>query len=172
MGYKILKVIIFLVSLFPVVAFSIAAYISFTGKGPWGNFEGILFLVSALVFLLMAVKLPGIIHTPLSKEKIEQLKASGQKLMTEFKALDRRWNIQINGQSPIVVFSQSANGEVFQSEDLWFSGQDASAYNDPRFQAWQKLQSIDPNKKYLIPVYQNPSNPKEYYMDLAGLKIG
>lgn len=90
--------------------------------------------------------------------------------MTEFKALDRRWNSRVNGQPPTVVYSQ-ANGRVFQSEDLWFDDGGIFVINDSSFRAWETLQSRDPNRKYLIPVYMNPAKPKEYYMDLGALEV-
>lgn len=171
MGHKILKFILFLAGIFPVFCFGIAAYAAFQGKVEfWGPTEGVIFSLSALLFLYLALKIHLNLRYQRHNVNIQELKSHGQKVMTQFKALDRRWNIEVNGQSPIVIYTQH-NGQVFASEDLWFSGEDSSAYEDPRFQTWQKLQYIDPNKKYLIPVYINPTKKKEYYMDLAGLHI-
>ncbi len=102
---------------------------------------------------------------------IASLKSNGKKIMTEFKAMDRRWTLQLNDQPPAVVYTQDAQGHTYESENLWFQGGDAAMYNDPAFIAWQKLQAIDPEKKYFIPVYVNPNNLQEYYMDLAALEI-
>jgi hypothetical protein len=121
---------------------------------------GIMFLIFRKAF-----------STGMNPAQVAVLKASGQKTMTTFKALDRKWNVSVNGQSPIVVFTQDQNGTTYQSENLWFYGGDPALFNDPRFQAWQKLQAIDPAKQYMIPVYINPQNPQQYYMDLGDLQV-
>lgn len=137
------------------------------------NIGGIIFAIAALIFL--AIALWAFFRKPfgsqLNPEKIEQLKTSGQKIMAQFKAIDRQWNVSVNGRSPIVIYAQDDLGRTYKSAGLWFAGGDSALYNDPSFQAWQKLQSIDPTKKYIIPVYLNPLKLSEYYMDLAGLQI-
>ncbi len=140
-------------------------------KETLGFWSGIAFLGGALIFLYMAIQSLKQFRTELTKEEIEHLKTTGQQVITKFKAIDRRWNIKINGQSPLVIYSQDTTGRVFESEDLWFEGSDDFRYSDPRFQAWQQLQAIDTSRNYLIPVYINPSKPTKYYMDLADLRV-
>lgn len=78
---------------------------------------------------------------------IASLKSRGRKIMTDFKALDRRWEFQLNQQPPSVVYTQDQDGRTYESENIWFQGRDATQYNNPAFQAWQKLQAIDTAKK-------------------------
>lgn len=145
------------------MAFGYGAYVFFR-EGKY--LESIAFVMMAVFFLVMWFSR----RSPLSIKKIDWLKTHGQKIMTEFKSLDRRWNTRINGQPPTIVYSQ-ADGRVFQSEDLWFDDGGTFIINDSSFRALETLQSRDPNRKYLIPVYVNPAKPKEYYMDLGALEV-
>jgi hypothetical protein len=97
------------------------------------------------------------------------IKSEGRRVETAFKAIDRKWNISVNGQSPIVVYTQDDAGRTYESEHLWFSGGDSELYEDPRFLAWQTLQRARADERYSIPVYIDPANPQKYYMDLAEL---
>lgn len=138
--------------------------------------SAVLFVLCAILFLFAAIKIAltqGM--TVPTKEDEEKLKRNGRLVLTEFKAIDRRWNIQVNGQSPIVVYSQGADPmtkqpRTFESKDLWLSGGDASQYQNPVFKAWQLLQNADKAKSYMIPVYIDKLNPGRYFMDLAGVE--
>ena len=132
-----------------------------------------IFFAGGAIFLIIALVAPFLNWggQNLSVAEKAQLKSSGQVVWANFKALDRRWGIKLNGQSPIVIYAQDDKGITYQSEDLWFSGADSSKYNDPAFIAWQRLQAIDSAKKYTLPVYVDPANAKNYYMDVAGLQI-
>lgn len=158
-------IFVFLSYIVPIAGFGYGAYVFFA-QGQY--FGSVVFLIVSVGFLAMWL----LRRSALSTEKIDWLKAHGKKIMTEFKRLDRRWNIRVNGQSPIVVYSR-ANGRIFESEDLWFGDGnfDAFVINDSSFRAWETLQVRDPNRKYLIPVYVNPAKPREYYMDLGALEV-
>ena len=156
------RVLIFML----VGAVWIVAFFYLGSTSEWG---GIVFTaVSIVVFLLLILK--WMTGPKLGPAQIAQLKTDGQRVMAQFKALDRRWNIEVNGQSPVVIYAQDGNGNTYESENLWFTGADSASYDDPQFQAWQKLQANGQTKKYLIPVYINKKNPRQYYMDLAGLQ--
>ncbi len=170
-GIRVGRFLLFIAVLVPVFCFGVGAYAGFSGRAPWKLGGSIAFLLSAVLFFFMALRVLLKNGHPLSEEKIMSLKMHGRKIMTQFKALDRRWNIRINGQSPVVIYSQDAEKNTYYSEDLWFSGEDQSSYDDPVFKAWQILQSIDPQKEYMIPVFINPIKKSEYYMDLAGLVV-
>lgn len=162
------RAVMSLSSLIWVAGFGVGAYFFFQDGE---NIAGAAFVLSAIAFPLIDVilfrrRLPK----PMSVEQIATLKSTGQKIQTTFKALDRHWNISVNGQSPIVVFTQDQQGRVYQGEDLWFSGGDVESYTDPRFTAWQKLEKADPMKTYTIPVYVNPQKPNEYFMDLSAMR--
>ncbi len=168
---RIGTLLLFIAGLVPVFCFGVGAYAGFSGRAPWKLGGSIGFLLSAVLFFFMALRILLKNGHPLSEEQIMSLKTHGRKIMTQFKALDRRWNIRINGRSPVVIYSQDAEKNTYHSEDLWFSGEDPSSFDDPAFKAWQILQSIDPQKDYMIPVFINPIRKHEYYMDLAGLVV-
>lgn len=155
---------VFLPFIVPIVVFGYGSYVFFAEGQYFGSVAFLFMAVILIVALLMRKK-------PLNTKKIEWLKTHGQKIMTEFKKLDRRWNFRINGEPPFVIYSQ-ANGRIFESEDVWSSNENDPFYiNDGSTRALETLQSRDPNSKYLITVYVNPAKPKEYYMDLGTLEV-
>lgn len=135
-----------------------------------------IFIIMGVFLLLFALSTVPKKYAILSEKDTEVLKTSGTKVLTEFKTLDRRWSLQVNGQSPIIIFSQGKDPStgamrIFRSQDLWFSGGDTTQFENPTFKAWQKLQSIDPAKKYFIPVYIDQKISEKYFMDIGGLEI-
>jgi hypothetical protein len=147
-----------------IVVTALAAIRAIT-SGSTGVGVVLLIPLAGLIFFYFSLK--SDMGPRIDAESAKELKTRGHKVMTTFKAVDRKWNISINGQSPIVVYTQDDTGRTYESEQLWFSGADSAFYDDPRFKAWQTLQSADPDKKYRIPVYINPTNSDEYYMDLS-----
>lgn len=154
---------VFLPYIVPITAFGYGSYIFFM-EGQY--VASVLFFIAAIVFFVMFL----LRRTPLTDKKIAWLKAQGQKVMTEFKSLDRRWNTRINGEPPMVIYTE-ANGRMFQSEDIWPNNGGPFYINDASTRALETLQSRDSNTKYVIPVYVNPTKSKEYYMDLGALEV-
>lgn len=109
----------------------------------------------------------------MEQDEVNNLKKNGQRVLTTFKAIDRDWQSEAAGESPTVIYSQDANKRTYHSKDLWFSGKDTESYDDRLFKLWQKLQVMDPAmyNKVVIPVYINPTNQQEYYMDLVNAVI-
>ncbi len=154
---------VFLMYLVPIMIFGYGTYIFFS-RGDYWTAAG--FFVGTVIFFLMFL----FRRRALSEKKIVWLKAHGQKKMTVFKRVDRRWNTSINGESPMVVYSEG-EGRLFCSEDIWPDDGGPFYLKDATSRALQTLQSRSSNEKYLIPVYINPKKSKEYYMDLGGLQI-
>lgn len=157
-------IFIFLPYILPAGIFSYGTYLFFTQ----GKYIGAaIFLIMAISILLMLL----LRRYPLSAKRIAWLKANGQKMMTEFVSLDRRWNFRINGEPPYVI-SSKAGRRIFKSENLWPSGSDDTFFiNDGSSRALETLQKRDANTTYLIPVYIDPSKPRQYYMDLDEMEV-
>ena len=167
---RISKTLLFPVNLFPVFCFSVGAYAGFAGGAPWGLWGSAAFVLGALLFLFLAVR-SLLKPSPPSRERREELKSKGERIVTLFRAIDRNWSVQVNGRSPVVIYSRDGAGNAYRSGDLWFSGEDSSSWDDPRFRAWQALQAADPGKKYLIPVYVDPRKREDYYMAVEELAV-
>lgn len=166
-------VITFLALTFTVFCFGYGAWTYWQKSAP---IAAALFVLCAILFLFAAVKIAltqGI--TVPTREDDEKLKRNGKLVLSQFKAIDRRWSVQVNGQSPIIIYSEGTDPatkqpRIFESKDLWLSGGDASQYQNPAFKAWQTLQNVDPTKIFLIPIYIDKMNPARYFMDLAGVE--
>ncbi len=163
-GILYFLIFILLPYILPAGIFCYGAYLFFAQ----GKYIGAaIFLIMAIGILLMLL----LRRYPLSAKKIVWLKANGQKIMTEFVSLDRRWNFRINGEPPYVISSR-AKGRTFKSDNLWPSGSDDTFYiNDGSSRALETLQKKDANTIYLIPVYIHPSKAQQYYMDLDAMEV-
>ncbi len=173
MKFNSTAAITFIALSFTVFCFGYGA-VSYIQKGLPGG--AIIFILCAILFFFAAVKI-ALTHsmTLATKEDDEKLKRNGKLVVTQFKAIDRRWSVQVNGQSPIIIYSQGIDPstkqpKVFESKDLWLSGGDASQYQNPAFKAWQALQGADQTRTFLIPVYVDKMNAGRYFMDLANIE--
>lgn len=163
-GFIHFIVSIFIPFLIPIIALSYGGYIFFA-EGRY--IIALLFIITAMIFFVMLLKR----KSRLSEKRIAWLKANGKLVMTEFDRPDRRWNIAVNGQAPLVIYTK-AHGHYFQSEDIWLGDDDSFYIDDCTTRALKTLQSRDKSLRYLIPVYINTTKPKEYFMDLEGLRVG
>lgn len=163
MDFLYFFIFVFLSYILPILIFGYGSYVFFS-EGEY--FVSIAFLITSVAFMVMLISR----RTSLSQKRIEWLISNGQKVITEFKKLDRRWNTSINGESPFVIYTQDANGRIFESEDIWANNPNETIYiNDASTRALETLQSRDPNIKYIISVYVDTRKHKDYYMDLGSL---
>jgi len=89
------------------------------------------------------------------ENKIQSLKDTGTRIVTEIQSVSLNTSYKVNGRSPFVIYSQWKNPatseiHVFKSDNIWF---------DP----------TDYIKKEEITVLIERNNPKKYYTDLSFL---
>src|SRR5258708_7686617 len=97
---KFLKITVSFSWLISTLAFAFGAYVFWISGD---MFASIAFGIGTVIFLI--VFLSTLFGGAVSKKEQQRLRQSGQKILSEFKALDRRWNFEVNGQSPIIVYS-------------------------------------------------------------------
>lgn len=88
-------------------------------------------------------------------QKAKRLKSFGKMILTDFKEVRVNASLEMNGRNPNKVISRWYDKDnhtlyIFKSVNIWY---DPAMFLEER----------------KIPVYINPNNPKDYYMDLSFL---
>lgn len=110
-----------------------------------GGLGSVFFLIGFGIFFLKRLK----------ERKIQSLKDTGTRIITDIQSVSINTSYKVNGRSPFVIYSQWKNPatseiHIFESDNIWF---------DP----------TDYIKTREITVLIARNNPKKYYTDLSFL---
>lgn len=110
-----------------------------------GSIGGVFFLVGAGMFVVPAIR----------NGSAEKLRKTGQLVQSRYQGVERNEGLVMNGKSPYQIVCQWQNPvtsdlHVFRSGNLWF---------DPSSHITSDS----------IPVYINPTNPRQYWVDTSFL---